>query len=186
MRMPPTMFPCSSRLGPTALTAEVEVSGDSTDLARTVLQRLDALAKISDDPNCLTRSFSSPAMRRANSLVATWVRKAGMKVRTDAIGNLIGHYPAAISRSKIKNQKSKILLLGSHLDTVRNAGKFDGPLGVLVAIACVQTLHDSETRLPVAIEVIGFADEEGLRYDIPYLGSRAVAGSFDIKHLKRT
>src|ERR1051325_225160 len=185
MRMPPTMFPCSSRLGPTALTAEVEVSGDSTDLARTVLQRLDALAKISDDPNCLTRSFSSPAMRRANSLVATWVRKAGMKVRTDAIGNLIGHYPAAISRSKIKNQKTKILLLGSHLDTVRNAGKFDGPLGVLVAIACIEHLRNSKISVPFAIEVVGFADEEGVRYQSTYLGSRILAGTFNSRELKR-
>jgi allantoate deiminase len=106
------------------------------------------------------------------------MREAGMTIRTDAIGNIIGHYPGTIP-------KSKILLLGSHLDTVRNAGKFDGPLGVLVAIACVQHLHKSRTRLPFAIEVIGFADEEGVRYQTTYLGSKVLAGNLNPKDLKR-
>jgi allantoate deiminase len=155
------------------------------NLARTVMRRIEALAKISDDPNCLTRTFCSPAMRRANAVVASWMREAGMAVRNDAIGNIIGHYPPAIPKSKIENRKSTILLLGSHLDTVRNAGKFDGPLGVLVAIACVQHLHDSKTRLPFAIEVAGFADEEGVRYQSTYLGSRVLAGNFNPEDLKR-
>ena len=101
-----------------------------------------------------------------------------MHVRTDAIGNLIGHFPAA-------SLKPKILLLGSHLDTVRNAGKFDGPLGVLVAIACVQHLHDYKIDLPFAIDVVGFADEEGVRYQSTYLGSKVLAGKFNPKELKR-
>jgi allantoate deiminase len=171
--------------GLTALIGGVDVGGDRMNIARTVMQRIDALAKISEDPNCLTRIFCSPAMRRANALVASWMREAGMQVRSDAIGNIIGHYPAATSQSKIENRKSKILVLGSHLDTVRNAGKFDGPLGVLVAIACVQQLHETKTRLPFAIEVIGFADEEGVRYQSTYLGSRILAGTFNPKDLKR-
>jgi allantoate deiminase len=146
------------------------------------MRRIEALSKISDDPDCLTRTFCSPAMRRANALVASWMRQAGMDVLTDAIGNLVGHFPA---KSKIENRKSKIFLLGSHLDTVRNAGKFDGPLGVLVAIACVQHLHNSKTRLPFDIEVIGFADEEGVRYQSTYLGSKLLAGTFNPKDLKR-
>ena len=85
------------------------------------MRRIDALGKISDDPNCLARTFCSPAMRRANALVGSWMREAGMAIRTDAIGNIIGHYPGTILKSKIKNQKSKILILGSHLDTVRDA-----------------------------------------------------------------
>jgi allantoate deiminase len=161
------------------------VRGSSIDFARSVMQRIEALGKISDDPNCLTRAFCSPAMRRANALVASWMREAGMAVRTDAIGNIIGNYPSAIPKSKIENRKSKILLLGSHLDTVRNAGKFDGPLGVLVAIACLQQLHDSKTRLPFDIEVVGFADEEGVRYQSTYLGSKVLAGTFNPKDLKR-
>jgi len=158
------------------------VNASSIDLARTVMQRIDALAKISDDPHGLTRTFCSPAMRRANGFVASWMREAGMEVRTDAIGNLIGHYPA---KSKIENRKSKILILGSHLDTVRNAGTFDGPLGVLVAIACVQQLHVRKIHAPFEIEVLGFADEEGVRYQRTYLGSRVLAGTFDLKDLKR-
>src|SRR6185369_4370345 len=113
------------------------------DLARTVMERIEALGKISDEKGKLTRTFCSPAMRRANDLVASWMREAGMETREDAIGNLIGRYPAA-------SPQSKILLLGSHLDTVRDAGKFDGPLGVLAAIACVQHLHDVGRRLPFA------------------------------------
>jgi allantoate deiminase len=149
------------------------------------MQRIEALGKISDDPNCLTRTFCSPAMHRANALVGTWMREAGMAVRTDAIGNIIGRCPAALPKSKIKNRKSKILLLGSHLDTVKNAGKFDGPLGVLTAIACVQHLRESKTRLPFDIEVVGFADEEGVRYQSTYLGSKVVGGTFNPKDLKR-
>ena len=95
-----------------------------------------------------------------------------MEVREDAIGNLIGHYPAA-------TRHGKILLLGSHLDTVRNAGKFDGPLGVILAIACVEHLRRHRLRLPFAIEVCGFADEEGVRYQSACLGSRAAAGLLD-------
>jgi len=147
-------------------------------LARMVMQRLDALAQISDDDGQTTRFFASPAMRRANEGVGSWMREAGMNVRVDAVGNLIGHYPAA-------QQDGKILLLGSHLDTVRDAGKFDGPLGVLVAIACVQQLNDTKTRLPFAIEVVGFADEEGVRFQSTYLGSRAMAGIFNAEDLKR-
>jgi allantoate deiminase len=146
--------------------------------AKKIMQRIETLAKISDEPGQITRTFASPAMRRANRLVAEWMREAGMKTHTDAVGNLVGHYdsPAANAKS---------LLLGSHLDTVRNAGKFDGPLGVILAIACVEHLHRQKTRLPFAIKVVGFADEEGVRYQTTYLGSRAIAGCFDLKNLQR-
>ncbi|TAL05111.1 MAG: allantoate amidohydrolase [Verrucomicrobia bacterium] len=150
-----------------------------SDLAQLVMQRIDALAQISDDDGHTTRFFASPAMRRANHDVGSWMREAGMSVRVDAVGNLIGHYPAA-------QPDGKILLLGSHLDTVRDAGKFDGPLGVLIAIACVQHLSDAKTRLPFAIEVVGFADEEGVRFQSTYLGSRALAGTLNPDELRRT
>lgn len=151
----------------------------SSDLAKIVMQRIEALAQISEEDGKLTRTFGSPTMRRANELVGLWMREAGMAVHTDAIGNLVGHYPAA-------QPDGKIFLIGSHLDTVRDAGKFDGPLGVLAAIACVQHRHDAQRRLPFAIEVIGFADEEGVRFQSTYLGSRVLAGTFNLDDLKRT
>lgn len=147
--------------------------------SRLVMQRIDALAQISEEDGKLTRRFASPAMRRANELVGGWLREAGMAVRTDAIGNLIGHYPGA-------QPEGKTFLLGSHLDTVRDAGKFDGALGVVAAIACVQGFHETNTRLPFAMEVAGFADEEGVRFQSNYLGSRALAGAFDPADLQRT
>jgi len=143
-----------------------------------IMQRIEALAKISDEPGKITRIFASPAMRRANKLVAQWMREAGMKTRTDAIGNLIGHYDG-------EKNDAKLFLLGSHLDTVRNAGKFDGPLGVLLAISCVDHLHRQKIHLPFAVQVIGFADEEGVRYQTAYLGSQVLAGRFNKTNLRR-
>jgi allantoate deiminase len=135
-----------------------------------VMQRCDALARFSEEPGRLTRRFATDALRDASAVVAEWMRAAGMIVRQDAIGNLIGRYDADQSGAKT-------LLLGSHLDSVIDAGRYDGPLGVLVALACVQQLYDQGRRLPFAIEVIGFADEEGVRYHTTYLGSQVVAGT---------
>src|SRR5579859_2632007 len=105
----------------------------NTDLAQSVMERIDVLAQISEEQDLLTRTFGSLAMRRANHLVGGWMREAGMSVSEDAIGNLTGRYSG-------RNDRAKTFLLGSHLDTVRHAGKFDGALGVLAAIACVQQL----------------------------------------------
>lgn len=143
------------------------------------MKRLDVLGGISDEPGRLTREFAGAAMRRARSEVEGWMRKAGMAVRHDNIGNLHGRYEAAAAGAPT-------LILGSHLDSVRDAGKYDGPLGIVIAIAAVERLHDAGRRLPFAIEVIAFADEEGLRFSSTYLGSRAVAGSFDHAILDRT
>src|SRR6267378_1486776 len=141
--------------------------------AGTAMKRLDILGSISDEPNRLTREFAGEAMRRANDQVEAWMREAGMVVRHDNIGNLRARYEADAAGAPV-------LILGSHLDSVRDAGKYDGPLGVVVAIAAVQRLHDAGRHLPFTIEVIAFADEEGLRFSSTYLGSRAVAGSFDL------
>lgn len=144
---------------------------DTTTAAHTVMQRCDILGAISEEPDRLTRRYGTPAMRQVNDTVAGWMRAAGMTVRQDHIGNVIGRYDAA-------QPGAPTLLLGSHLDTVRDAGRYDGPLGVLVALACVERLHARGARLPFAIEVLGFADEEGLRFHSAYLGSAVVAGSF--------
>jgi allantoate deiminase len=146
------------------------------EYAQTVMERCDALAACSEEPGRITRRFATPALRQAADAVAGWMRAAGMAVRQDNAGNLIGRYEAA-------RPGGKTLLLGSHLDSVRDAGRYDGPLGVLVALACVQRLHDSGRRLPFAIEVLGFADEEGVRYHTAYLGSKVLAGTFDASYL---
>lgn len=132
-----------------------------------IMRRCDELGRVSDDSDCLTRTFHSPAMRRANLLVGEWMREAGMEVREDAAFNLIGRLPS-------RRPRAKCLLLGSHLDTVRNAGKYDGPLGVLLGIAVAERLRGAD--LPFHLEVVGFSDEEGVRYQTTYLGSRGMCG----------
>jgi len=140
--------------------------------ARIVMERCDILGGISEEVGCLTRPFATKAMQRVNDTVAAWMQEAGMRVTRDAIGNLIGRYEG-------RSAAAKTLVLGSHLDSVRDAGRYDGPLGVMVALACVQRLHARGERLPFAIEVVGFADEEGMRFSRSYLGSRAITGTFD-------
>ena len=127
---------------------------------------------MSDEDGRLTRGFAGSAMARANELVGTWMAEAGMAVRVDAARNLVGHLPGT-------DPEAGTLLLGSHLDTVRDAGAFDGPLGVLAAIAAVARLRAEDVGLPFSVDVLGFSDEEGLRFGTAYLGSRAVAGTLD-------
>ncbi|MDB6170174.1 MAG: hyuC [Verrucomicrobia bacterium] len=129
---------------------------------------LETLGGISDERGALTRTFLSPAMRRANRLVGTWMREAGLAVREDTVGNLIG-------RLEIR-PGAKTLLLGSHLDTVRHAGKYDGPVGVLLPLLALENLRRRGVRLPFNVEVIGFSEEEGVRFDTGYLGSEGYCG----------
>lgn len=140
------------------------------DTATTVMERCDLLGSISEEGEALTRPFGSRAMREVNKIVSGWMQEAGMSVRQDAIGNLIGRYEGVGKGT---------LVLGSHLDTVRDAGRYDGQLGVLVAIACVQQLHNRGERPPFSIEIPCFADEEGLRFGTTFLGSSVYAGAFD-------
>jgi len=147
-------------------------------LAQLVMQRCDELGAISEEPGRLTRTFASPAMRRANKLVGSWMRDAGLQVREDAAFNLLGRWNST-------QRGAKTFLLGSHLDTVRDAGKYDGPPGVLAAIAAVQLLHERGVKLPFNLEVVGFSDEEGVRYQTAYLGSRAFAGTLTAADLER-
>ena len=140
--------------------------------AETIMGRLDALAAISAVPNAITRVYLSPEQARANALVMGWMREAGMSARVDAVGNVIG-------RVEGPEPGSPALVVGSHLDTVRDAGRFDGPLGVVTGIACVEALVREGARLPFAVEVVGFADEEGTRFNATLTGSRAFAGRVD-------
>jgi allantoate deiminase len=143
-----------------------------------LLGRADELGAITEEPGKVTRTFLTPQHRAAAELVMRWMRQAGMVARIDNIGNVVGRYEAS-------SPGAPALLLGSHLDTVRDAGKYDGILGVLTAIECVGALHARGERLPFGIEVLGFGDEEGVRFQSTLLGSRAVAGTFDKATLDR-
>jgi allantoate deiminase len=143
------------------------------DIGDALLARAAALAAFSEDgAAALTRRFLTAAQREASAQVVAWMEAAGMAARIDAIGNVIGRYEGT-------SPGLPALIVGSHLDTVRDAGRYDGMLGVLAGIACVGALSEARRRLPFAVEVIGFADEEGVRFGTGLLGSHAVAGTFD-------
>src|SRR5688572_17929501 len=125
--------------------------------AERILQRCDALARHSELAGGLTRVFLSPESRAANEAVLGWMREAGMQARIDAMGNVVGRYEG-------ETAGMPCLMMGSHLDTVRDAGRYDGMLGVITAIECVSELSLENRKLPFAIEVIGFGDEEGVRF----------------------
>ena len=143
-----------------------------------IMERLDRMAAISESPTRLTRRCYTAEHRQINDLALEWMREAGMAVHEDAVGNVIGRYEG-------RTRGAPAIILGSHLDTVVSAGRYDGALGVLSAIDCVRSLHARGIRLEPAVEVAGFADEEGVRFQSTYLGSRGVAGSFDQGALSR-
>jgi allantoate deiminase len=141
-------------------------------LGEEIVRRIGELGGISEETDKLTRIYLSKELRLAADLLLGWMREAGMQAQMDAVGNVCGRYEG-------ERPGLPCLMLGSHYDTVRDAGKWDGPLGVITAIACVADLNRRGKRLPFAIEVVGFADEEGVRFASTLLGSRAVAGTFD-------
>jgi len=146
--------------------------------ARRVWDHCDALAKLSEMEGGLTRVYLSAQQKDANALVLAWMREAGMDAHVDAMGNCVGRYEGS-------TPGLPCLMLGSHLDTVRDAGRYDGMLGVLSAIECVGALAATGTRLPFAVEVVGFGDEEGVRYGSTLLGSRAITGALDLSLLDK-
>ncbi len=146
------------------------------DLAALVLERCDQIAQFSQEIGKITRTFLSEPMRGVHEKLTEWMNDAGLVVRIDPAGNVIGHDPGI-------GHDSRVLMIGSHLDSVPDAGKYDGPLGVLLGLAAVEAL--GERRLPFGIDVIGFVEEEGVRYGAPFLGSLAVCGRFDSQLLDR-
>lgn len=138
----------------------------SLDWGLEAARRIDELGAISDDPLCLTRTFLSPALERAKALVARWMNEAKLEVFEDQAGNLIG-------RRSSEDRDAGTVICGSHLDTVRNGGRFDGAMGVVAGILAASQI---ETPLPYHLEIIGFSDEEGVRFQTTYLGSRFYAG----------
>jgi allantoate deiminase len=144
---------------------------DLDRLTDVLLTCCDALAACTEFPGRITRTFLRPPFHQAHALLTDWMRAAGLTVRVDAAGNLIGHRPT-------RRENARVFLVGSHVDTVPDAGRYDGPLGVLLGIAAAQALDGRD--FPVALDVIAFSEEEGVRFRTPYLGSRAVAGRFDL------
>jgi hydantoinase/carbamoylase family amidase len=143
-----------------------------------IVERIAQLGAHSDSADHYTRVYLTPAHQAAAKQLRAWMKEAGFAVRVDSVGNVIGRYEAA-------KPGAKTLLIGSHFDSVRNGGKFDGNLGILTPIACVAELHRVGERLPVAIEVAAFSDEEGARFATGFLSSRALIGEFDQAWLDR-
>ncbi|MFT3965683.1 MAG: allantoate amidohydrolase [Sphingobium sp.] len=137
--------------------------------------RLLACPPYSDWPDGLYRAYLTPAHRAASDQLLQWMGEAGMVARIDAAGNVVGRYAG--------NTNAPVLLIGSHIDSVRDAGAYDGPLGIMLGIECVDAFHRRGQRLPFAIDVIAFGDEEGSRFPASMLTSRAVAGTLDPGHL---
>src|SRR5580658_3409965 len=149
---------------------------DQGALGEKIAARLVELAAISDEPERLTRLYLGPAHRKAADLVSRWMREAGMAVRIDSTGNVVGRYRG-------RDPGPATLMLGSHIDSVRDAGRFDGTLGVITAIEVVAAAAKAGKRYPFAIEVIAFGDEEGARFPSTLGGAPALAGSFDVRAL---
>ncbi len=143
-----------------------------------ILEQCNELGAISEDPRRLTRRYLSTEHRRAGDRIVAYMRDAGMRADYDALGNVVGRYdglqPGAAS-----------IISGSHMDSVVDAGRYDGVFGILCAIAAVRDLHRRGLRLPQAIEVVAFGDEEGVRFGFSMVGSKALAGRFDAALLER-
>jgi allantoate deiminase len=144
-------------------------------IARETIARCLSLAECTEEPGFTTRSYLSPPMREVHARLGGWMEQAGMAVTIDAVGNIRGY-------SRKTQSPAGRLLIGSHLDTVPHAGPFDGILGVLLGVALAQFNRRS---LSFDIEVIGFSEEEGLRFGVPFIGSRALVGEVDNDLMER-
>ena len=158
----------------------------TTERAARTIARCRELAACTEVEGETTRTFLAPSMHRVHALLGGWMQAAGMSVRVDAAGNLRGLLAG-------RAPDAPRLLIGSHLDTIANAGAFDGVLGVMLGVALVEELVEQgraapslRRRLPYALEVIGFSEEEGVRFAKPFLGSLALVGDLDAPTLART
>ncbi|MBB5370999.1 MULTISPECIES: allantoate amidohydrolase [unclassified Janthinobacterium] len=143
-----------------------------------IMQHAETLASWSDSAYNLTCAYMTPAHRQTADQLAEWMREAGMQVHIDAVGNVVGRYLS-------DEPGAKSLMTGSHYDTVRNGGKYDGRLGILLPIAVARHLHQRGEKLPFHFEVVAFAEEEGVRFKSTFLGSTAVTGKFDLSLLEQ-
>lgn len=150
-----------------------------SERAAEVMRRIHELAAISEEPGVVTRTFGTPAFVRGRELVQSWMQQAGLETRVDNIGNLRG-------RLACSRPEAQTFVIGSHIDTVVNAGRFDGPLGVLLGLELLAGLKSRQTELPFHLELLAFSDEEGVRFHTTYLGSKVLTGAFEPALLTKT
>ena len=143
-----------------------------------ILDLVGQLAHWSELPEGLMCTYFSPAHKAVAAQLRDWMRAAGLAAEIDPVGNVIGRYASSAAAAKA-------LLVGSHYDTVANAGQFDGRLGIVTALVVAEHLHRTGRQLPFHLDVIAFSEEEGVRFSAPYLGSGAIAGRFDESVLAR-
>jgi allantoate deiminase len=155
---------------------QLQTTKNPAQLAAEVVERCRKLATFSEDEHGLRRTFLSPPMRDVHEEIAGWLGRVGVTTSIDGAGNLRGLYSAM-------DVSAPRLLIASHLDTVPNAGAFDGILGVVIGVALLEALDGK--KLPYAIEIVGFSEEEGVRFGVPFIGSRALVGRLDEELLNR-
>ena len=144
--------------------------------------RCELMARHSESTNSLARTFCSDAMKSAHDQLRNWMQSTGMNCRLDAVGNLIGEFSSAgqsTNHDGSSDQQREVFMIGSHVDTVFNAGKFDGTLGVLLGLGVAEVLKEAQVALPFDIDVVAFSEEEGVRFGFPFIGSLGIVGNFD-------
>jgi hydantoinase/carbamoylase family amidase len=171
------------RAGPVAFACQgedccVSANLQSGTLGRRIMALCDDLAQWSESPDGLTCTYLSPAHRATADAIIALMKDAGLTTQIDAVGNVVGRY-------RSHNKNAKTFIVGSHYDTVTNAGKYDGRLGIATALAVVEHLARAGQRLPFHLDVIAFSEEEGVRFPASYIGSSAIAGQFDPDILTR-
>ena len=144
-----------------------------------ILKQADVLATFSEDAPLITRTYLSKEHKQAGNYLISLMRDAGMTADFDPLGNIVGRYEAGVPFAPV-------VMTGSHQDSVRNAGRYDGLFGILSPIACVKELNRQGKRLPYTLEIVGFGDEEGVRFPATLIGSKAMAGLFDPAWLDKT
>ena len=145
------------------------------ELAAKCIKRCDIISGFTESEGNITRRFLTDPMVPSHETLRAWLQELNMTVRVDNAGNIIGRRPSGAG--------GKTLMIGSHIDTVLCGGKYDGLLGVMVALAAVEMIGACD--FPVNVDVAGFSEEEGVRFAQPYLGSHAIAGTFDMTWLDR-
>jgi allantoate deiminase len=154
----------------------VQTKIEFTNRAKEVIVRCQRLASFTEEAGSTRRTFLSPPMRDCHAEFSRWVQPLGAKAWVDAAGNWRAYYPA-------ENSSAPRMLLGSHLDTVPNAGAYDGIIGVVLGVSLLEAMGGR--KLPFGIEVVGFSEEEGVRFGIPFVGSRSLVGRLDAELLAR-